>query len=169
METFGILKYEWQTNLGTYPETPILYTIARVNGSDRSKNGTLLCVVSKRVITNHCQLRSNVLVHLQEKLSNFFKAYIVPYLLSAKQLCICPKCGKVCCEPDEINNKLENSVLCDFWYHWKCVGIKGNPSDDTWVCADLHALRMCPLLLQLWHMRSLNLQLSGRWFIPLHR
>jgi hypothetical protein len=51
-------------------------------------------------------------VHLQEKLSTLFKAYIVPYLLSAKQLCICPKCEKVCCEPDEINIPLENSVLC---------------------------------------------------------
>jgi hypothetical protein len=35
-------------------------------------------------------------VHLQEKRSNFFKPYIVSYLLSAKQLCICPKCEKVC-------------------------------------------------------------------------
>jgi hypothetical protein len=51
-------------------------------------------------------------VYLQEKLSTLFKAYIVPYLLSAKQLCICPKCEKVCCEPDEINIPLENSVLC---------------------------------------------------------
>ena len=67
-------------------------------------------------------------VHLQEKLSNFFKAYIVPYLLSAKQLCICSKCEKVCCEPDEINIPLENSVLRDCWYHWKCVGI----SADYW-------------------------------------
>jgi hypothetical protein len=78
-------------------------------------------------------------VHLQEKHSSFFKAQIVPYLLSAKQLCICPKCEKVCCEPDEINTPLENSVLCDccdLWYHWKCVGIKGNLSDDAWVCAD---------------------------------
>jgi hypothetical protein len=33
-------------------------------------------------------------VHLQEKLSSFFKAYIAPYLLSARQLCICPKCEK---------------------------------------------------------------------------
>ena len=73
-------------------------------------------------------------VHLQEKLSNFFNAYIVPYLLSANPLYICPKC-----EPDEINNPLENSVLCDccdLWYHWKCVGINGNPSNDAWVCAD---------------------------------
>ena len=34
----------------------LLYTIARANGSDRSKNGTFLYVVFKRVITNHCQL-----------------------------------------------------------------------------------------------------------------
>jgi hypothetical protein len=50
-------------------------------------------------------------VHLQEKLSNFCKAYIVPYLLSAKQLWICPKCEKVCCEPDEINNPFENCLV----------------------------------------------------------
>jgi hypothetical protein len=78
-------------------------------------------------------------VHLQEKLSSFSKAYIVPYLLSANKLWICPKCEKVWCEPDEINNPLENSVVCDccdLWYHWKCVGIKGNPSNDEWVCVD---------------------------------
>jgi hypothetical protein len=22
------------------------------------------------------------------------------------------------------------------WYHWKCVGIKGNLSDDAWDCTD---------------------------------
>jgi hypothetical protein len=37
-------------------ETPIVYTIARANGSDTSKNGAFFCVVSKRVNTNHCQL-----------------------------------------------------------------------------------------------------------------
>jgi hypothetical protein len=84
-------------------------------------------------------------VHLQEKLSNCCKAYIVPYLPSAKQLWICTKCEKVCCAPDEINTPLENSVLCDWcdlWYHWKCVGIKGNRSNDAWVCADclMHAV-----------------------------
>ena len=70
-------------------------------------------------------------IHLQETLSTFFKAYTLPYLLSAKQLCICSKCEKVCCEPDEINNPLENS---DLWYHWKCVGIKANPSDHACLC-----------------------------------
>jgi hypothetical protein len=50
-------------------------------------------------------------VHLQEKLSNFCKAYIVPYLLSAQQLWICPKCEKVCCEPDEINIPFKNCLV----------------------------------------------------------
>ena len=50
-------------------------------------------------------------VHLQEILSNFCKAYIVPNLPSAKQHWICPKCEKGCCEPDEINNPLENCLL----------------------------------------------------------
>jgi hypothetical protein len=93
----------------------------------------------KRSLQTIINFDSMFWVHLQEKLSNCFKAYSVPYLLSAKQLWICPKCEKVCCEPDEINNPLENSVFCDcrdLWYHWKCVGIKGNPSDDAWVCAD---------------------------------
>lgn len=77
-------------------------------------------------------------VNLQEQLTIFFKAYVVPYLLCNKQLCVCPKCDKVCCEIEEISNQLESSVLCeccDLWYHWKCVGFKSNPTTETWVCS----------------------------------
>ncbi|CAC5370028.1 unnamed protein product [Mytilus coruscus] len=86
-------------------------------------------------------------VNLQEQLTIFFKAYVVPYLLCNKQLCVCPKCDKVCCEIEEISYQLESSVLCeccDLWYHWKCVGIKNNPTIETWVCSSclLNALDM---------------------------
>jgi hypothetical protein len=45
----------------------------------------------KRSLQTIINFDSMFWVHLQEKLSNCFKAYSVPYLLSAKQLWICPK------------------------------------------------------------------------------
>ena len=40
----------------------------------------------------------------------FFKTFMVPVLLGIKPLVYCPKCEKVCSEPDEITNPEDNSV-----------------------------------------------------------
>ena len=73
-------------------------------------------------------------LQLQEKLTIFFKGYIVPYLLQIKQLSFCPMYNKVCFEVDEISNPVENSILCDccsLWQHLKCAGITSPPKNNS--------------------------------------
>jgi hypothetical protein len=123
MEKFGLLKYEWQTNLGTYPETPILYTIARVNGS------------------RHCFLTGywSHLVHtiLSHTLDI---CTVVLHLANREQQCMPWKSLKVL--------PANEPKTLDWGWQWFVMTLLEN---DAWVCADLHALRVCPLLLQLWH------------------
>ncbi|XP_063304341.1 transcription initiation factor TFIID subunit 3 isoform X2 [Pelobates fuscus] len=45
------------------------------------------------------------------------------------QIWICPGCNK----PDD-GSPMIGCDGCDDWYHWPCVGIKAEPTEDEWLC-----------------------------------
>ena len=78
----------------------------------------------------------------------FFKTHVSRVLLKQRDICYCPTCDKVCCEPEELeeNEVAEYSVQCsqcDLWYHWHCVNLKRNPKND-WICEGCIQLALAP-------------------------
>jgi len=43
---------------------------------------------------------------------------------------ICPHCKM----PDD-GSPMIGCDECDDWYHWPCVGLKSEPSDEEWFCS----------------------------------
>jgi hypothetical protein len=81
--------------------------------------------------------------HWQDVLRNlvvFYKSYMCKVLLGIREICFCPSCSKPCLEPNEIekDEENENSICCDscgMWYHWQCVNLQSEGSQETkFVC-----------------------------------
>ena len=67
----------------------------------------------------------------------FYKTYVLPCILSYRDIFRCPKCGKVILEEPEVNNDDEDSVCCDTcnaWWHLPCAEFKRSEEDVTWIC-----------------------------------
>ena len=68
----------------------------------------------------------------------FYKTYVLPCILSYRDIFRCPKCDKVILEEPEVNNDDEDSVCCDTcnaWWHLPCAEFKRSEEDVTWICS----------------------------------
>ena len=73
---------------------------------------------------------------VSQRLTMFYKTYVVPKVLGKESLVYCPTCSKLCLEPYEISRNEQNSIqcsTCDLWYHFKCIQNTVN-EDVEWYC-----------------------------------
>ena len=62
----------------------------------------------------------------------FFKTYVATYLLGAKSFVVCPICGQLCLEEEELTSADQHSVCCDvcnLWFHWNRVTYSDTSSE----------------------------------------
>ena len=73
------------------------------------------------------------------RITLFYKAYVLPCMLGYTDIFHCPQCGKVILEQAEINKPEENSVQCDncsAWWSIVCAGVSEEIAEavESWLC-----------------------------------
>lgn len=137
LESIDYLKVDQENNIVLNPKHSYYSQIQGQMAVTGCKEGYFFLYSPVRSITVNVKFDPTYWIQLQEKLTIFFKEYVITYLVNKKQICMCPKCGKVCYESAEIVDPADNSILCEcccLWFHWKCAEVKTVPKDTDWVC-----------------------------------